>query len=377
MNGVSHMIPFVVVGGLLLAVSIALGGHSDPEGHRVRQGLVLVLRQHPRRARLQADAADLLRLHRLRPGDRPALVPGMIGGFLAYDGMGIYGADANAGFLGAIATGFLAGYLVLWIRKVKVPKFVQPIMPIIVIPIVSTLALGMFYIYVIGAADLLGVHAPDELAQRHDGVECDRAGRAHRADDRVRHGRAGQQDGVPRRGAGLDRYEQRRHGHGRRGHPGHAARPGAGHAAAPQALQRAGAGDRASRRCSWVSSASPKVRFRSPRRGLPRSFPRTCSAARWPVRSPGWPGWRTPFRTAGRSCRCSARWAERRCSSLAIAIGTAVTALTTNALIDVKSRRERGRREAPAALVPEPVPVGVGSGGRCWRRGQWWCRGRR
>ena len=48
-------------------------------------------------------------------------------------------------------TGFLAGYLVLWIKKVKVPKFVQPIMPIIVIPIVATTsALGLFFIYVIG-----------------------------------------------------------------------------------------------------------------------------------------------------------------------------------------------------------------------------------
>ena len=49
-----------------------------------------------------------------------------------------------------IVTGFLAGYLVLWIKKVKVPKFVQPIMPIIVIPIVATTALGLFFIYVIG-----------------------------------------------------------------------------------------------------------------------------------------------------------------------------------------------------------------------------------
>ncbi|MFI6688755.1 fructose-specific PTS transporter subunit EIIC [Streptomyces sp. NPDC050485] len=150
MNGVSHMIPFVVVGGLLLAVSIALGGHSTPKGIEFDKGTFW----------FYVNALGLLGFKLMLPifsgfiafalGDRPALVPGMIGGFLAYDGVTIYGADANAGFLGAIATGFLAGYLVLWIRKVRVPKFVQPIMPIIVIPIVSTLALGMFYIYVIG-----------------------------------------------------------------------------------------------------------------------------------------------------------------------------------------------------------------------------------
>lgn len=150
MNGVSHMIPFVVVGGLLLAVSIALGGHSTPKGIEFDKDSFW----------FYVNALGGLGFKLMLPifsgyiafalGDRPALVPGMIGGFLAADAVNIYGADANAGFLGAIATGFLAGYLVVWIKKVKVPKFVQPIMPIIVIPIVSTVVLGLFYIYVIG-----------------------------------------------------------------------------------------------------------------------------------------------------------------------------------------------------------------------------------
>lgn len=150
MNGVSHMIPFVVVGGLLLAVSIALGGHSTSKGIEFDQNSFW----------FYVNALGGLGFKLMLPifsgyiafalGDRPALVPGMIGGFLAADAVNIYGAEANAGFLGAIATGFLAGYLVVWIKKVKVPKFVQPIMPIIVIPIVSTVALGLAYIYVIG-----------------------------------------------------------------------------------------------------------------------------------------------------------------------------------------------------------------------------------
>ncbi|MEU3722055.1 fructose-specific PTS transporter subunit EIIC [Streptomyces sp. NPDC031705] len=150
MNGVSHMIPFVVVGGLLLAVSIALGGHSTPQGIEFDKDSFW----------FHVNALGGLGFKLMLPifsgyiayalGDRPALVPGMIGGFLAADAVNLYGADANAGFLGAIATGFLAGYLVVWIKKVRVPRFVQPIMPIIVIPIVSTLTLGLFYIYVIG-----------------------------------------------------------------------------------------------------------------------------------------------------------------------------------------------------------------------------------
>ncbi|MFD8293548.1 fructose-specific PTS transporter subunit EIIC [Streptomyces lavendulae] len=150
MNGVSHMIPFVVVGGLLLAVSIALGGHTTSKGIEFDQGTFW----------FYVNALGGLGFKLMLPifsgyiayalGDRPALVPGMLGGFLAADAVNIYGAEANAGFLGAIATGFLAGYLVVWIKKVKVPRFVQPIMPIIVIPIVSTLTLGLVYIYVIG-----------------------------------------------------------------------------------------------------------------------------------------------------------------------------------------------------------------------------------
>ncbi|MEU8436406.1 fructose-specific PTS transporter subunit EIIC [Streptomyces sp. NPDC029216] len=150
MNGVSHMIPFVVVGGLLLAVSIALGGHTTPEGIAFDKDSFwfYVNSLGGLGFKLMLPIFSGYIAHAL--GDRPALVPGMIGGFLAADAVNLYGADANAGFLGAIATGFLAGYLVVWIKKVRVPRFVQPIMPIIVIPIVSTLTLGLFYVYVIG-----------------------------------------------------------------------------------------------------------------------------------------------------------------------------------------------------------------------------------
>ncbi|GAA1918164.1 fructose-specific PTS transporter subunit EIIC [Streptantibioticus ferralitis] len=150
MNGVSYMIPFVVVGGLLLAVSLALGGHPDPSG-----GLVIP------KGSFWAHVNDIgtIGFTLMVPilsgyiayaiGDRPALVPGMIGGWIANTGA-LYDSKAGAGFIGAIVTGFLAGYLVLWIKKVKVPKFVRPIMPIIVIPIVATTTLGLFFIYVIG-----------------------------------------------------------------------------------------------------------------------------------------------------------------------------------------------------------------------------------
>ncbi|CAM5415539.1 fructose-specific PTS transporter subunit EIIC [Streptomyces viridochromogenes] len=150
MNGVSYMIPFVVVGGLLIAISLSLGGHTDPSG-----GLVI-----PKDSFwMDVNNIGVIGFTLMVPilsgyiayaiGDRPALVPGMIGGWIANTGE-LYDSKAGAGFIGAIVTGFLAGYLVRWIKKVKVPKFAQPIMPIIVIPIVATTALGLFFIHVIG-----------------------------------------------------------------------------------------------------------------------------------------------------------------------------------------------------------------------------------
>ncbi|MGW4083312.1 fructose-specific PTS transporter subunit EIIC [Streptomyces sp. NPDC004822] len=150
MNGVSYMIPFVVVGGLLIAISLSLGGHTDPSG-----GLVIPEDSFW----MDVNNIGVIGFTLMVPilsgyiayaiGDRPALVPGMIGGWIANTGE-LYDSKAGAGFIGAIVTGFLAGYLVRWIKKVRVPKFAQPIMPIIVIPIVATTALGLFFVHVIG-----------------------------------------------------------------------------------------------------------------------------------------------------------------------------------------------------------------------------------
>ncbi|MEV0374167.1 fructose-specific PTS transporter subunit EIIC [Streptomyces sp. NPDC050636] len=149
MNGVSYMIPFVVVGGLLIAISLALGGHPTPDGLKIPPGSFWedVFNIGDIGFKLMVPILSGYIAYAI--GDRPALVPGMIGGWIANTGE-LYDSKAGAGFIGAIVTGFLAGYLVLWIKKVRVPKFVQPIMPIIVIPIVATTALGLFFIYVIG-----------------------------------------------------------------------------------------------------------------------------------------------------------------------------------------------------------------------------------
>ncbi|MFD8197501.1 fructose-specific PTS transporter subunit EIIC [Streptomyces wuyuanensis] len=149
MNGVSYMIPFVVVGGLLIAISLALGGHATPEGYAIPEGSfwesVLTIGEIGFKLMVPVLSGYIA----YAIADRPALVPGMIGGWIANTGA-LYDSEAGAGFIGAIVTGFLAGYLVLWIKKVEVPRFAQPIMPIIVIPVVATSALGLSFVYVIG-----------------------------------------------------------------------------------------------------------------------------------------------------------------------------------------------------------------------------------
>ncbi|QTD98909.1 fructose-specific PTS transporter subunit EIIC [Streptomyces cyanogenus] len=149
MNGVSYMIPFVVAGGLLIAVSLALGGHATAKGYVIPEGTFWAHVNAVGGIGFQLMIPVLSGYIAYAIADRPALVPGMIGGWIANTGA-LYDSEAGAGFIGAIVTGFLAGYLVLWIKKVRVPRFVQPIMPIIVIPIVATTALGLFFIYVIG-----------------------------------------------------------------------------------------------------------------------------------------------------------------------------------------------------------------------------------
>lgn len=149
MNGVSYMIPFVVVGGLLIAVSLALGGHATSRGYVIPDGTFWAHVNAIGGIGFQLMIPVLSGYIAYAIADRPALVPGMIGGWIANTGA-LYDSKAGAGFIGAIVTGFLAGYLVLWIKKVRVPKFVQPIMPIIVIPIVATTVLGLFFVYVIG-----------------------------------------------------------------------------------------------------------------------------------------------------------------------------------------------------------------------------------
>jgi PTS system fructose-specific IIC component len=150
MNGVSYMIPFVVVGGLLIALSVALGGQPDPEGGlAIPEGSFWAIVNQVGTVGFTLMVPILSGYIAYAIADRPGLAPGMICGWIANNGS-FYGSDSGAGFIGAIITGFAAGYLALWIKRRPVPTVVRPIMPIIVIPLVTTIIVGGLFILVLG-----------------------------------------------------------------------------------------------------------------------------------------------------------------------------------------------------------------------------------
>lgn len=150
MNGVSYMVPFIVVGGLLIAISLAIGGVQTPEGIVIPEDSFWKQIENIGNASFSFMVPILAGFIAVSIADRPGLVPGMIGGYIAVTGS-FYGSEAGAGFIGGIIAGFLAGYVVLGIKKIKVPEAVQPVMPIIFIPIISSLIVGALFIFVIGA----------------------------------------------------------------------------------------------------------------------------------------------------------------------------------------------------------------------------------
>ncbi|WAG71255.1 MULTISPECIES: PTS fructose transporter subunit IIC [unclassified Clostridium] len=149
MGGVSYMIPVVVVAGLLIAMALAFGGKPTNAGLVIPDESFWKIIEKIGGAGFLFMVPVLSGFIAYSIGDRPGLVPGLIGGYIASNGS-FYGSEANAGFLGGIVTGFLAGYIVKGLKSIKVPDMIKPIMPIIVIPIISTLVTGLVFILVVG-----------------------------------------------------------------------------------------------------------------------------------------------------------------------------------------------------------------------------------
>lgn len=150
MNGVSHMIPFVVTGGLLIALSLAIGGHPTPAGMQIPEGSPWQILMNVGVASFTLMIPVLAGYIAYAIGDRPALAPGFIGGWIANSGS-FYGAAAGTGFIGAIIAGLLVGYFVRFIATRQYHKLIQPLVPILIAPLSGTVFIAVIFVFVIGA----------------------------------------------------------------------------------------------------------------------------------------------------------------------------------------------------------------------------------
>ncbi|WP_311971691.1 PTS fructose-like transporter subunit IIB [Pseudomonas baltica] len=139
LTGVSYMLPMVVAGGLMIALSFVFGIKAFEEPGTLAAALKHV-----------GDAAFTLMVPLLAGyiaysiADRPGLAPGMIGGLLA--------STLMAGFLGGIVAGFIAGYTALAMsRYIRLPASLDALKPILIIPLLASLITGLLMLYVVGS----------------------------------------------------------------------------------------------------------------------------------------------------------------------------------------------------------------------------------
>ena len=139
MTGVSYMLPVVVAGGLSIAVAFALGGiyAGNQKGT-----LAAALSEIGGGTAFHLFVAVLSAYIAYSIADRPGIAPGLVGGMLAQ--------NMGAGFLGGIGSGFLAGYFTKFLAgKIKLPTALEGLKPVLILPFVSTVVVGLLMIYVI------------------------------------------------------------------------------------------------------------------------------------------------------------------------------------------------------------------------------------
>lgn len=138
LTGVSFMLPMVVAGGLLIALSLCFGLNAAEEAG----SLAAVLKQIGAAA-FSLMVPMLAGYIAYSIADRPGLAPGLVGGLIA--------TQLNAGFLGGIVAGFLAGYIALFLaKKIKLPTSLEALKPILIVPLLGTLSVGLIMFYVVG-----------------------------------------------------------------------------------------------------------------------------------------------------------------------------------------------------------------------------------
>lgn len=148
MNGASYMIPFVVVGGLLVSVSLSMGGQTSADGTVVYIGLWNKIHAIGNLA-FTLMYPILSGFIAFSIAGRASLAPAMIGAMVATDGE-ILGTEGGTGFIGCIIVGYLVGYLVKWMNSWNIAKEFKPMMPIFIIPLTGVAVVSALFIFVLG-----------------------------------------------------------------------------------------------------------------------------------------------------------------------------------------------------------------------------------
>ena len=190
MTGVSYMLPVVIAGGLAIALAFAIGGiYAGDQKGTLGAALSLI----GGGTAFHLFVAVLSGFIAFSIADRPGIAPGLVGGMLAQ--------TLGAGFLGGIVSGFLAGYLTKFLAdKIKLPATLEGLKPVLILPFLSTIAVGLLMIYVIAPPVQALERRHERLAQRHARRERGLPRSHPRRDDGFRHGRPGQQGRLHVRG---------------------------------------------------------------------------------------------------------------------------------------------------------------------------------
>lgn len=148
MNGASYMIPFVVVGGLLVSLSLSMGAQTSADGTVVYIGLWNKIHAIGNLA-FTLMYPILSGFIAFSIAGRATLAPAMIGAMVATDGE-ILGTEGGTGFIGCIIVGYLVGYLVKWMNSWNLAKEFKPMMPIFIIPLTGVAVVSALFIFVLG-----------------------------------------------------------------------------------------------------------------------------------------------------------------------------------------------------------------------------------
>ena len=144
-TGISYFLPVIIAGGMLFSFTLITG--------KFENGQIILSNQFWQNIYDLGQAGFAMMVPVMCAyiayaiGSKPALAPGFILGYVANNPIGKDGIAT--GFLGALILGFAVGYFVKWMKEWKVPDVLKPMMPTFIVPLLTTLVLGIFYIYVL------------------------------------------------------------------------------------------------------------------------------------------------------------------------------------------------------------------------------------